>query len=249
MVCRWALCHSREHYSHFFCESWQWDHFLCFQGHPGVSVHLTGRRRAGGWGGPQPAPLCLPFGELQELSAVLQRCDRVAAFGTLRGGVQLRRAAAHCHGAVLSGAGGAGQVRVGIKALRSAQNAHLWRFGLEFAGSRRPKRRSWRGFCSCRSPKSNAVPQPGLLCSWGTCPLKLFTRIKYFFFFFFFFLLNAEMLSYSRYFVFSTWRMNEQAHKSCKCHGRKEEKENVSLVFYWLFFTILMSFMKWWIII
>lgn len=23
-----------------------------------------------------------------------------------------------------------------------------------FAGGRRPKRRSWRGFCSCRSPRS-----------------------------------------------------------------------------------------------
>lgn len=126
---------------------------LCFQGHPGVSVHLAGWQRPGRRGGPQPAPLRLPFGELQELPAVLQRRDRVAAVGTHRRGVQLWRAAAHRHGAVLSGAGGAGQVRVEIKSGVCA----LMDDGRCFAGGRRPKRRSWRGFCSCRSPRSNAT--------------------------------------------------------------------------------------------
>ncbi|CAG04792.1 unnamed protein product [Tetraodon nigroviridis] len=159
--------------------------FPAGEGHPGVSVHLAGRQRAGGRGGPQPAPLRLPPGELQELPAVLQRRDGVAAVGTLRRGVQLRRAAAHRHGAVLSGAGGAGQVRTGIERPGQPPRVSFGDSGLGSAGSRRLKRRSWRGSCSCRSPKSNATPPPGC-CARRKAVLLIYSLSFHFFFSFFF---------------------------------------------------------------
>lgn len=86
---------------------------IIFQGNPGVAVHLTGqqRGRGRGHGRPQTALLHLPVGALCQLPALLQRGDRSAVVGTLWCGVKFRRAAAYRHGAVMSGAGGDGQVR------------------------------------------------------------------------------------------------------------------------------------------
>lgn len=83
-----------------------------FQGNPGVPVHLAGQQRGGRHGRPQSAFLHLPFGALCQLPALVQCSDRPAVVGALRCGIKFRWAAAHRHGAVMSGAGGDGQVRL-----------------------------------------------------------------------------------------------------------------------------------------
>lgn len=124
-------------------------------------------------------------------------------------------------------------MRVEIKAMVCV----LMDDGRCFAGGRRPKRRSWRGFCSCRSPRSNATA--GALPGAAILIYSLLFNL-----FFCLFFLNSQMLSYSRYLFFShEIRANKHVRVvSVTVETLRDERK--SLVFLLSIFHHLMSFMK-----
>lgn len=112
--------------------------------------------------------------------------------------------------------------RMWMKTIKNGKSPSLllwWTVSLSVVtGSRKRKRRSWRGSCSCHSLRSNVTStatEAGF--QWATNPLKLFC----------FYFLNPEMLSYYKCFIylFLTWRLLKESikdqKKQCECEWNR----------------------------